>query len=87
MKSLTPSALPLLASVLTANAFKFPDCINGVLAKTKACDPTASAPERAASLVEQLTIDEKLVNLVEYAHDTSLRPLLPPLSSPLSFPN
>ncbi|KAK3954320.1 glycoside hydrolase superfamily [Pseudoneurospora amorphoporcata] len=77
MKPLPPSAIPLLACVLRANAFQFPDCINGVLAKTKACDSTASAPDRAASLVEQLTIDEKLVNLVDQskgAHRLGLPP-------------
>lgn len=66
MKPLSRSSYPLLACALTANAFQFPDCISGPLANSKACDPTASAPDRAASLVEQLNIDEKLVNLVEY---------------------
>ena len=66
MKPLTFSVVPFIACVLTVNAFQFPDCVDGPLANTKACDPTASAPDRAASLVEQLTIDEKLVNLVEY---------------------
>ncbi|KAK3395464.1 glycoside hydrolase [Sordaria brevicollis] len=65
MKPPNRSSLPLLACILTANAFQFPDCINGPLAKSRACDPTASAPDRAASLVEQLNIDEKLVNLVD----------------------
>ena len=65
MKLTTHPLLPLHASVLTANAFQFPDCVNGPLAKSKACDVTGTAPERAASLVDQLTIDEKLVNLVE----------------------
>lgn len=65
MKPPTHPLLSLLASVLTASAFQFPDCVNGPLAKSKACDVTGAAPERAASLVDQLTIDEKLVNLAE----------------------
>ncbi|KAK3488441.1 glycoside hydrolase [Neurospora crassa] len=67
MKPTTHPLLPLLASALTANAFQFPDCVNGPLAKSKACDVTGTAPDRAASLVDQLTIDEKLVNLVDQA--------------------
>ncbi|KAJ4417107.1 hypothetical protein N0V85_001989 [Neurospora sp. IMI 360204] len=77
MKPLTRSSIPLFACLLAAHAFQFPDCIDGPLAKTKACDPTAPAPERAASLVEQLTIDEKLVNLVDRSKGAS-RVGLPP---------
>lgn len=60
---------PFLAIYLAFNlaeASKTPDCISGPLAKTLACDTTASPPARAAALVQALNITEKLVNLVEY---------------------
>ncbi|KAK4681134.1 hypothetical protein QC764_104810 [Podospora pseudoanserina] len=59
---------PFLAIYLAFNlaeASKTPDCINGPLAKTLACDTTASPPVRAAALVQALNITEKLVNLVD----------------------
>lgn len=59
---------PFLAIYLAFNlaeASKTPDCISGPLAKTLACDTTASPPARAAALVQALNITEKLVNLVD----------------------
>lgn len=60
--------LPLVRAVLVANgarAFQFPDCEQGPLANTTACDTTASPTDRAAALVKMLNITEKLSNLVE----------------------
>ncbi|PKS08334.1 hypothetical protein jhhlp_005278 [Lomentospora prolificans] len=58
-------ALGLLASSVAAQGlFEFPDCENGPLADNLVCDVTASHADRAAALVEAMTIDEKLANLV-----------------------
>lgn len=59
--------LPLLALLLGASAqdLQFPDCEDGPLAENLVCDATASPGERAAALVEAMTVDEKLVNLVK----------------------
>ncbi|KDN72264.1 putative glycosyl hydrolase family 3 N terminal domain-containing protein [Colletotrichum sublineola] len=46
---------------------KYPNCLNGTLAQNKVCDRTLSPPERAAALVEALTVEEKLQNLVSKA--------------------
>ena len=43
----------------------FPDCAKGPLANNTVCDPKAKPSDRAAALVKAMTIDEKLVNLVE----------------------
>jgi hypothetical protein len=45
---------------------EFPDCVNGPLASNKVCDPSVPAAERAAALVAAMTLQEKMVNLVEY---------------------
>jgi xylan 1,4-beta-xylosidase len=44
---------------------EFPDCIGGPLASNKVCDTKVSPADRAAALVAAMTINEKLVNLVE----------------------
>jgi len=49
----------------------FPDCVKGPLANNTVCDPKAKPSERAAALVAAMTIEEKLVNLVEYVFSTS----------------
>ena len=61
--------LPLLTPLLSASAqaLEFPNCEDGPLAENLVCDTTASAGDRAAALVEAMTIDEKLLNLVKYA--------------------
>ena len=71
MKTLSRSP-PLLVLALTsalapngAASFQFPDCVRGPLSNTTVCDVKASPPDRAAALVERLTISEKLSNLVE----------------------
>ncbi|KAI6376688.1 hypothetical protein MCOR32_004988 [Pyricularia oryzae] len=42
----------------------YPDCVNGPLSTNNVCDRTLSPRERAAALVEALSIEEKLQNLV-----------------------
>lgn len=42
----------------------FPDCLEGLLANNTVCDQNASPAERASALVEAMTIEEKLQNLV-----------------------
>ena len=64
-----PSLLSLaLTSTVTGlvAGFQYPDCVSGPLASNTVCDPKASPPDRAASLVKAMNITEKLVNLVEY---------------------
>lgn len=55
----------LLGGPQIVNATIYPDCVNGPLAKTLICDATASPADRAAALVKEMNISEKLVNLVE----------------------
>jgi hypothetical protein len=58
-----------LLGLLAAPAWalvEFPDCERGPLSTNKVCDPLASPRERAAALVVAMTVEEKLVNLVEY---------------------
>lgn len=75
----------LLALLLGASAqdFQYPDCEEGPLAENLVCDVSASPGERAAALVEAMSIDEKLLNLVKYASPhthTTLHPSSPPLA-------
>ena len=44
----------------------YPDCTNGPLAKNKVCDRSLPPAQRAAALVDALTNEEKLQNLVRY---------------------
>ncbi|CAI4218474.1 unnamed protein product [Parascedosporium putredinis] len=63
LKSLAPWALSLALAAgpgLAQPMFEFPDCENGPLADNLVCDVTASHADRAAALVEAMTIDEKL---------------------------
>lgn len=48
-------------------ALQFPDCANGpaLLTENLVCDTNASPYDRASAIVNAMTIDEKLVNLVE----------------------
>ncbi|KAL2134923.1 hypothetical protein VTI74DRAFT_10415 [Chaetomium olivicolor] len=50
---------------------KYPDCINGPLAKNKVCDRTLSPAQRAAALVAAMTNEEKLQNLVSNSKGAS----------------
>lgn len=58
----------LLAGAVTSPAaaalLTFPDCVNGPLANNTVCNTKASPSTRAAALVKAMTIEEKLVNLV-----------------------
>lgn len=68
LRTLAPWALSLALAAgpgLAQPMFEFPDCENGPLADNLVCDVTASHADRAAALVEAMTIDEKLVNLVK----------------------
>ena len=56
--------LAVLAS-MAWSLLEFPDCENGPLANNLVCDATAPPADRAAALVEAMTIDEKLKNLVK----------------------
>lgn len=44
----------------------YPDCVNGLLAKNHVCNTALLASQRAAALVEAMTREEKLQNLVRY---------------------
>jgi beta-D-xylosidase 4 len=44
----------------------YPDCTEGPLAENKVCDRSLPPAERAAALVDALTNEEKLANLVRY---------------------
>ena len=44
----------------------YPDCTDGPLAENKVCDRSLPPAERAAALVDALTNEEKLANLVRY---------------------
>ncbi|CAK7229970.1 hypothetical protein SBRCBS47491_007428 [Sporothrix bragantina] len=57
------AALLLAASSATA-LLSFPDCVNGPLANNTVCNPRVAPTARAAALVKAMTLDEKLVNLV-----------------------
>lgn len=60
----------LLVLLLGASAqeFEYPNCEEGPLSENLVCDVSASPGERAAALVEAMTIDEKLLNLVKYVY-------------------
>jgi hypothetical protein len=73
-----PSILLALASILVtdgAAAFRFPDCVQGLLANTTACNTKASPPERAAALVKMMNITEKLSNLIEWVNSPVRGPI------------
>jgi len=61
------AAVALAALPCLGNAFSYPDCVNGPLAKNLVCNPQASDADRAAALVAAMNITEKLAQLVEYA--------------------
>ncbi|OAA62902.1 beta-xylosidase [Niveomyces insectorum RCEF 264] len=60
------AAVPFLATApAPAQAMMtFPDCVNGPLANNTVCNPRAAPAARAAALVKAMTLNEKLVNLV-----------------------
>lgn len=58
--------LTTLALARSAIAYGYPDCVNGPLKNNTVCNTSASPTQRAAALVAAMTIDEKLVNFVEY---------------------
>lgn len=43
----------------------YPDCQNGPLSDNTVCDSSAAPADRAAALVQAMTLDEKFANLVE----------------------
>jgi len=60
-----PVALVLaISAIANAQNQRYPDCINGLLARNDVCNTALSPPERAAALVAAMTIDEKLQNIV-----------------------
>ncbi|SPO02550.1 related to xylan 1,4-beta-xylosidase [Cephalotrichum gorgonifer] len=78
MKGYYPHLQEFIAqNELSILELRFPDCESGPLAENGVCDVTASPAERAAALVEAMTIDEKLANLVNTAPG-ALRIGLPP---------
>ncbi|PGH04985.1 hypothetical protein AJ79_06942 [Helicocarpus griseus UAMH5409] len=56
-----------LASLVAAQTYTFPDCVNGPLASNKVCDRLATPSERAAALVAALEPTEKLQNIIRSA--------------------
>lgn len=54
-----------LALAKFAAGDRYPNCVNGPLTKNKVCQMGLDPAERAAAMVAAMTIDEKLVNLVE----------------------
>ncbi|KAK3679640.1 hypothetical protein LTR78_000015 [Recurvomyces mirabilis] len=61
------AAVALAAFPCLTNAFSYPDCVNGPLAKNLVCNPQASDADRAAALVAAMNITEKLAQLVDNA--------------------
>lgn len=57
----------------TPERTEFPNCADGPLADNAVCDQNATPGERAAALVEVMTTEEKLANLVRYATSSPLR--------------
>lgn len=56
-------------TLIVANAqSSYPDCASGILAGNQVCNATLSPAKRAAALVAEMTNDEKLENIVRYAH-------------------
>jgi xylan 1,4-beta-xylosidase len=60
--------LATLAFLRSASGYGYPDCVNGPLKNNTVCNRNANPTQRAAALVAAMTIDEKLVNFVEYAY-------------------
>ncbi|KAJ6466495.1 beta-xylosidase [Mycena sanguinolenta] len=53
-----------LAGATPAQAYAFPDCVNGPLNKTIVCNPSASASARAQALIAMFTPAELIANTV-----------------------
>ena len=51
---------------------EFPNCVDGPLAYNTICDQNAPPRDRANALVEAMTTEEKLANLVRYAAFSSI---------------
>lgn len=56
----------------TPERTEFPNCVDGLLASNTVCDQNATPGERASALVEAMTTEEKLANLVRYATPSPL---------------
>lgn len=54
-----------LSPLALGQGSRYPDCLNGPLKNNSVCRTSLPPAERAAALVAAMTIDEKLVNLVE----------------------
>lgn len=64
----TVAIVLLSASIASAQVDQggYPDCQNGPLSDNTVCDSSAAPADRAAALVQAMTLDEKFANLVEY---------------------
>ena len=54
-----------------AMSVQYPDCVSGPLHNNSVCQMGLDPAQRAAAVVAAMTIDEKLVNLVECAAPSS----------------
>lgn len=61
-----PFALSILVLLSPALCDRYPDCVSGPLAANDVCRMGLEPSERAKALVSAMTIEEKLVNMVEY---------------------
>jgi beta-D-xylosidase 4 len=74
---LSQSGFGLAAAVSGVQApFTLPNCVDGKLASNKVCDTSLPRAERAAALVQAMTIDEKLANLKKYIPASENRVLM-----------
>lgn len=52
----------------------FPDCLDGPLSSNTVCDQNATPAQRASALVEAMTTEEKLENLVRCVRSSLTTP-------------
>lgn len=56
----------ILALGQLASCDRYPDCVNGPLARNDVCNMGLDPSARAKALVSAMTVEEKLANMVEY---------------------
>jgi|SRR5687768_11047468 hypothetical protein len=66
MRFLNKVGLGLAVATGVQSRFVYPDCTSEPLASNPICDTSLSRAERAAGLVESMTVEEKLGNIIRY---------------------
>jgi beta-D-xylosidase 4 len=61
------TAIAAFALISNVSGDRYPNCVSGPLSNNSVCRMGLDPAQRAAALVAVMTLDEKLVNLVEYA--------------------